>query len=388
MLFTCSCATNKPASLQFPREVSMNQDAGCGGLLKISIRLGYGGTVPFILDTGNPLTMVDQSFGPKLGNRLGSVTLKNFGFEQEATTYAAPPLYLGNVRLEKSGQYGPYIIAYDRNQLESLWKYSASGILGMDVLRNYCIQLDFAARKVRFLDGSQADKSGWGRPIPLGDIGDGCPAIHENFTGVTGIGTEIDTGCSYDGWLTPKLFEQWTNHPQTSMRGMMISTNGVLGGETYGQLDLLRVSDQAAASDDPKMKCCGVGLRVLSQNLVTLDFPNHTMYLKRTNPDKLEDNATVDAATRAGESALKYLMRLKNENQLPGWSKSDERAGDSTHIYFTLPGMVTFDRLQKKGDSSLYHYVVNRPSKHEPWHLQKAWRADQNDKLLETYVTP
>jgi hypothetical protein len=37
------------------------------------------------------------------------------------------------------------------------------GILGFDVLQHYCIQLDFSARKLRFMDGDHANKHHWGK---------------------------------------------------------------------------------------------------------------------------------------------------------------------------------------------------------------------------------
>lgn len=385
LLFMCSCTTNKSIHSELPGEVTMNQDAGRGGLLRVTIRVDHGDIIPFVLDTGAPVTLLDRSLESKLGNRLDSGDLWNFGVKQEAHAYAAPPFYLQNARLTMSGKT---VVTYDRNRLASAWTSSAKGVLGMDVLGNYCIQLDFISGTVRFLDSRQADKSEWGRPFPLKDVGDGCLAIDENFAGAKDGGSLIDTGCDSYGWLTAALFQQWTNHPQTSLRGENVSTNGVLGGETYVDLDLHQLTDRAASSDDAHMKYNGIGLRVLAQNLVTLDFPNRTMYLKRTSSEPLQDKATAAAMKRDGKSALRFLMRLKKQGRLPGWSKSDEMAGDTAHIFFSFPDSATFDDLKKKGDASVYHYVVNRTSKHEPWRLQKAWRADQNDKTVETYVTP
>jgi hypothetical protein len=50
------------------------------------------------------------------------------------------------------------------------------------------------------------------RPFSLSDLGNGCPVVNENLAGVKGSGSAIDTGCGSAGWLTPKLFQQWTNH--------------------------------------------------------------------------------------------------------------------------------------------------------------------------------
>ena len=55
----------------------------------------------------------------------------------------------------------------------------------MDVLKNYCIQLDFAANKIRFLDDKRADKEQWGKPFPLKDCGGEYVSIDGNFLGAT-----------------------------------------------------------------------------------------------------------------------------------------------------------------------------------------------------------
>src|SRR5208282_4204666 len=99
---------------------------------------------------------------------------------------------------------------FDFKQLATHEGPPIMGILGMDVLHHYCIQLDFAAGKIRFLNDERANKENWGKPYPLTDLGDGCFLINENLVGAKGPGSLIDTGyITSDGWLTPELFQQW-----------------------------------------------------------------------------------------------------------------------------------------------------------------------------------
>jgi hypothetical protein len=44
--------------------------------------------------------------------------------------------------------------------------------------------------------------------------------------------------------------------------------------------------------------------------------------------------------------------------------------------------------FQKKGDSSICHYTVEQASGNDPWKLKKAWRTDQNDKIIEEFPVP
>ena len=82
----------------------------------------------------------------------------------------------------------------------------------MDCLDHYCIQLDFAARKVRFLDDERAARKDWGKPFPLTALDNGCFLVSENLAGAKGAGSLIDTGCDIDARLMPDLFQQRTNH--------------------------------------------------------------------------------------------------------------------------------------------------------------------------------
>ena len=363
----------------------MNKDAGRGGLLLVTFRLADGEKLPLVVDTGAPWTMLDKSLEPKLGQRLGTGTFGNFGVEQEVGAYAAPKLYLGKVPLRMTGTN---VATLDRNKLADHDWFPFMGFLGMDVLQNYCVQLDFTAGKIRFLDDAHADKADWGQPFPLTDIGDGCFSIAENLAGVKGLGSMIDTGCNSSGWLRPELFQQWTN--QNLADGKIHSQDGKLGGEIYHDLDVRELDAKSLASDDMHIKFNGVGLRVLSQNLVTLDFPNRTMYLKRTSDFPLADKDTDAIGNSAVESAMKYLKKLIKQNQLPGVSKNDH--GNLTTFHFNHNASpyldsATFDG-QKENDPSFYHYTFVRASENGLWKLQKAWRTDADGKTLEEFPIP
>jgi hypothetical protein len=385
-LLLCSCATENPVRSRLPATVAMNPDAGREGLLMVTVRLANDEKVPLVLDTGAPLTVFDKSLEPKLGKRLDSGRLWNFGVEQDAGVYAMPRLYLGKVPLQTAGTN---TVTFDRQKLADRDWPSFRGFLGMDVLQNYCLQLDFAAGKVRFLDDEHADKTAWGQAFPLTDIGDGCFSINENLAGVKGLGSVIDTGCNDGGWLRPALFRQWTNQ-ESSADEKIYSPDGTLGGEIYHDLDLRPLDARALAGNDAHIKFNGLGLRVLAENLVTLDFPKRTMYLKRTSGWPLQAVDTEAAVRLAARSSIQLLYQLWQKGRLPGASKYDHgRTTDFHFNHYDAPYLDsgTWDAL-KNGDSSIYHYTFARTVKNGPWKLQKAWRTDQNGHTLEAYLLP
>jgi hypothetical protein len=383
LLFLCSCATENSIRFRLPADVTMNPEAGQGGLLIVTLRLASGEKLPFMVDTGASGTGFDKSLEPKLGKRLGIGTAWHFGDKQEGGTYAAPRLYLEGTPLLMPGTN---VFTYDFRPVSSTAGRPILGVLGMDVLGHFCIQMDFQAGKMRFLDDEHAGKKNWGRPFPLTDIGDGRFSIRENLAGAKNSSSVIDSGCNYDGWLSEPLFQRWTNHTKLPADGEVRFPIGVLGGETYSDVNLRGFGAEALSAGDSHMVFNGIGLRFLARHLVTFDFPKRTMYLKRTDNGSLVDENREVAGKAVAESAIEILNRLQEKGQMPGWSATDEAAKTVT-FHYHYPDSLTLDYL-KKGGSSTYHYEFTRAAKTSPWKLQKAWQTDTAEHLIKTYPVP
>ena len=105
----CSCRTQNwytPAPSiprLLPNEIAfteLNGTAGRGGNLFLTLRLEDGQELAFMVDTGSPVTVLDKSLVPKLGERVATgdaFFLQARG--EPAHVYRAPPIYLGNTRL-------------------------------------------------------------------------------------------------------------------------------------------------------------------------------------------------------------------------------------------------------------------------------------------------
>ena len=196
----CAAGPHPTASsgVELPAEVTMNTNAGNGGGLFVNLRLEDGEEVPFLVDTGAARTTLDVSFEPKLGNRLGTANINHFGTRFEGGIYVAPKLFLGDQPLVTASN----IWTYDfRHMNTSRAGQQLAAQLGFDCLRNYCIQLDFTAGKMRFLDPDHLAVKELGKayPITISNPG-GRPFIHHaGLAGGTGTNCLIDTGAVYDG---------------------------------------------------------------------------------------------------------------------------------------------------------------------------------------------
>jgi len=261
-----------------PQEVVINQDAGCGGWfgggwLTVKLRLETKEEVVFSVDTGSPITVLDDSLKSKLGKPAGTMPVDFAGSKrQPAGVYAAPKLFLGDFPLFTTNDY------VFCTPLKKKFKQHFQGILGMDCLADYCIQLDFVAGKMRFLNSGKTNTEAWGKMYPLTLAKSGPqnqfiqPLIHQ--AGFFGNNTNllIDTGCHADGLVnqseTGAVIGSWL----LSFIGCGRFHSGVWDGEKYSHIEVAPVDHVNV-----------LGLRFLARHLVTLDFPNQKMYLKQTS---------------------------------------------------------------------------------------------------------
>jgi hypothetical protein len=307
LVFWCSCTTfpnwDADDSIRppLPAETAFDIGAGRGGLIYLRLHTERLGELVFAVDSGAQWTALDKSLEPKLGRRLGSVETHTHYGVREGGAYKDPRLYLGNTRLLTGGW-----VATDDLSRIPFPNSLVNGILGMDCLRHYCVQLDFADRKIRFLDPDGVKNEELGNGFPL-TISSNRVFVDANLLGVKGASSLIDTGDNTDGALAPKLFQQeleeqgLTNHVKRSAHTgsrKALFPSGVFGGETYPDLRLWESSGGNT-----------IGLRFLARHLVTLNFPKRIMYLKRTSVGPLPDglsstNASPDTG-REGDPALR-----------------------------------------------------------------------------------
>jgi hypothetical protein len=283
LLFLCSCATKSPIHPQLPADAPINKGAGRGDFLLVTLHLKDGENLLFVVDTGFPKTILDKSLESKLGKCLGKAQTGYVMFGQSEThVYKSPKLYIGNTRLVT----GKWVYTDDlTNKFITDYPHAGrriDGILGIDCLQNYCIQLDFADEKMRFLDSSQLKTENLGKEFPLTFSGRRM-RVSKVLMDVEGLSSWIDTGDPNDGSLVPELFDQElknqkgikTKELKLPSGGTIIAAripNGTFGGLTYTNLVLLKSLDENV-----------IGLRFMARHLVTFNFPKRTMYLKQTS---------------------------------------------------------------------------------------------------------
>jgi len=382
LLLVCSCATNpRPVAVvpakELPADVTLNKEAGHGGLLYVTLRLADGEELPFLVDTGATGTLLDKSVEPKLGKRLGTGTSAGWGSKEKANSYAAPRFYLGNTLLVTGGRIW---VSEGSNHAGN--QPHPAGTLGMDCLQHYCIQLDFEAGKMRFLDPDRINPIELGKAFPL-TFSHNLPFIHHpGLLGGPDTNLLIDLGCRTDGL-----------EENSGIKGLaQMLPDCVWDGEIYTNLAVAAVEHANV-----------IGLNFLARHLVTLDFPGRTMYLKQTSVGPLKGDNSVEINNEEIGAPAEFLEGLKHKGQLPGLSGTDQGAtyletysnfdsqpADSESMayvraYFSSRHKSVTFGFWKDGDSSVRHYTIARTSPGNRWQLQKAWRTDQAGRTIEDF---
>lgn len=282
----CSCSTQpKPLAkdpltvelpTQLPSECTAHESFRHGFPLALTVRLGDESEALLLVDTGCGKTTLDASFEPSLGPCLGREWVARLeGGTKKARVFAAPKLYLGNTRLMTGDTIltgkvaGPHDCPY-------------KGILGMDCLWHYCIQMDFAAGKVRFLAPYHLQHEDLGTAFPMA-ARLGVPLIDMNLSGVGSLRFMVDSGFwnVVDETLTPTLMRKASESkimtPTSLLVGFRVFScqSMIIGGQSYNDLLFGEIPIEGVPIQG------FIGLRFLARHVATFDFPNRVLYLKR-----------------------------------------------------------------------------------------------------------
>ena len=330
--FPCGAETivHPSAPIEYPILLTYKGTPG----IYVKLRMETGKEFVFLVDTGRPHTSFDKSLEPLLGKRLGRTLffeplIDGLSF---ADVYKAPKIYLGDTPLIT----GSRIYAYNWQRYQS----GEMGVLGMDCLRHYCVQFDFAHNKIRFLDPDHLNPSDLGTPFPLTIIL-GLVIAHGDCFGVGNMYFCPDTGdTAFDATIKPSLFRRklkqgpfWTYNmplPNGASTGVAGFTNSIFAGETYTHL----VINRWYTWPDGDL----LGLPFMARHLVTFNFPKRMMYLKQeTSAPRLQDDFPI-------VEAVNYFQSLADTNGLPGLSTNDWATGDFPNPSFptNFPITVTF----------------------------------------------
>jgi hypothetical protein len=251
-------------------------------------------TYTFLLDTGANRTTFDQKHESLLGKPKESMKVQmQDGQEHTMHIYYAPDAAVGPLSLQTAGA----VICVDLSSLREATGLNIDGVLGNTFLRKYAVQIDFDAGKVRFYErDSNKPVPAWGQPVRMELLPSGVPVIVADFAGDIQNVMLVDSGYGQTGMLPAKLFDHLQKEkaiPTASAKHLGPGSEEIQS--VVGRVDDMRVGEHHYASltfDRGKEEASLLGLGFLSRHMVTFDFPNDKLYLKKGKrydaPDEID----------------------------------------------------------------------------------------------------
>jgi hypothetical protein len=284
----------------------------------------------FKLDTGSSVTLFDISLKHNLGKPKGTVKAETLGGTIEFELFDAPKASLGSLSLK--GTVG----VVDLEPISSALKRKRHGVIGMNFLKEHCVQIDFDKGIVSFLK-SKPDKGifaflrsarnkhpEWGQQTSIRyESGSGIPHITAKADGVK-LDFMIDTGYVHvigrpdlpvahtTGELESKVLKKLRSKIHFEPKQLTQIT-----GKGRATLDFSKAAVVSRFSigtleyKDAVFRESGesvLGMPFLSRHLVTFDFRNGKIYLKK---GKYYDSPT---ALWLSPSDLGFTLRRKQND--------------------------------------------------------------------------
>jgi hypothetical protein len=238
-----------------------------------------GKTYTCLLDTGSAVGIYDPSL--PLGKVAETLEVESANGPITLSKHAPPKALLGDMALHEHGV--GFVLAYDFTKVRQVAGEPLFGVIGMDFLYRRVVQVDFDAGEVRFLREASAN---CGQECALKIEGPWrAPLVKIKIADVGEPWFLIDSGlCSLDsGGLEKNLFNALVEKKHLEVVGSTLSeTAKGTHSSRVAQGKLLALGDFKVNNpivDESRANV--LSLNFLARFLVTFDFPNAKMYLKK-----------------------------------------------------------------------------------------------------------
>jgi len=255
----------------------------------------------FVLDTGSSHTAFDTSLRNELGEVKKIEKALTHGTPITAELFDAPKAFLGPLNLQDSGQ----VSCLDLKIHSLIDGRKISGIIGMNFLRRYVIQIDFDKGTLSFLQTAKGQHSNWGIELAIWYNSLGLPFIKSSILKNINVDFMIDTASNSTGGLGSDIFKQiLTKNELTTSETLIATASGVI------QKREVRIDSISVGSFEyeklifSEANWSYLGLLFLSRHIVTLDFPNKRIYLRKGKEFKRGDETDMSGL---------HLLRISNQ---------------------------------------------------------------------------
>ncbi len=276
----------------------------------------------FVLDTGTSHTSYDTSFRQELGKVKKIEKALTPGSPIKAEIYDAPEAFLGPLNLKDSNE----VSCLDLKMLSLIEGRSVSGIIGMNFLKRHIIQIDFDQAILSFLQSVEDQHPNWGIELLIRYGTLGWPYITGEISDSINANFVIDTGSNSTGALAGDIFEKIISEKKTKTSETLFATASGVMRNRECRIDNLSVGsfmyENLILSE---ANWSHLGLSFLSRHIVTLDFPNNRMYLRKGREFKKGDKTDMSGLhlLRISGNTVVYSVDEDSPAQKAGISSKD-----------------------------------------------------------------
>lgn len=289
--------SDAPANQKVLAEFKISKD-GYPILLPVTFK---GKEYLFVLDTGSSYTAFDISLKHELGEVKKVEKALTAGSHIVAEIFDAPEVFLGPFNLQDCGE----VACLDLKMVSLVLGEKISGLLGMNFLKKYIVQIDYDNGTLLFLQPLQKRHSGWGNELSISYNSLGIPTITGNIYDSIKVDFRIDTGANSTGGLSSDIFDQILSEKKLKTSEILFATASGVIRKREIRLDSLSVgSFKYADFIFGEANWSHLGLLFLSRHIVTLDFPNNRIYLKKGKGFKKDDETDMSGL---------HLLRISNK---------------------------------------------------------------------------
>jgi len=247
-----------------------------GDLVILPVRV-WGKVYEFALDTGVGPTVYDVSLKNALGAVKHEVEVDNYGRPVHVQLFTPPEAVLGTTKLRSTA----LVAVMDLRFLREFTGSDIRGLVGVDALMNQVVELDFDAGQIRLLDHVG---KGAGLPMQMSFGEQGQLYVDADIARWGREEFQVDTGLLCSGRLSRTVFDASAKNGSLSR----IAPNTFLTAAgtrrvRRGTLDAIRIGDDTHRA----LEFCelgshsDLGIGFLSRYVVTFDFPELKLYLRR-----------------------------------------------------------------------------------------------------------
>jgi hypothetical protein len=179
-----------------PRATQTNSPAAAANTISIpfelvarhivlKVRINNSRPLSFVFDTGDKVAIIDAARAKELGlNLQGQIKVGGAGSELlngsfvKDTTWTLPGL---------EGFSQPVTLAIPLEKMAARFGHDFDGIIGSDFIKQFVVEIDYAARKLRLHDKDKFNYSGSGESIPIEMDHQGHPFIDAEVIPLGGV---------------------------------------------------------------------------------------------------------------------------------------------------------------------------------------------------------